>query len=113
MADGTINLQTERGENIVLVDAATGVDDGVWVDTSEFENGSIEVTIAATATVQIRGSNAITKPANNTHGTQIGTDITAAGMFAIEHCSRWTKGRVTAATGATSVLSMFRYGNKK
>lgn len=105
MANGTINATTKRAINVTLIDAAAATDDGTWIDTMDFAEGSIDVTISATATAQIRGSDAATKPADNTHGNQIGSDITSSGQYSIVNCPRWLKARVSAFTSGTVTVN--------
>jgi hypothetical protein len=109
MANGTINAVTRRASNITLIDAAVAIADGVWMDSMDFFQGSIDVTIVTTATVQVRGSDAPTIPANATHGNQVGSDITTSGQYSILNCPRWLKARVSAWTaGAVTVNTTLR-----
>ncbi|KKK53053.1 hypothetical protein LCGC14_3098630, partial [marine sediment metagenome] len=80
-----------------LLDAETGTTDGVWVDTGLFERASFHLEIGA-GTLQIRGSNNPTKPADNTHGFQIGADKTATAEIGTSILPRWVKARVTVDT---------------
>jgi hypothetical protein len=109
MANGTINATTKRATNVTLIDAAAGTADGVWIDAMDFAEGSLDVTISATATVQIRGSDAATTPADNTHGTQIGSDITSSSQASIVCCPRWLKARVSSfGSGTITVTATLR-----
>jgi hypothetical protein len=109
MANGTINAVTKRATNVTLIDAATALADGVWIDTMDFAEGSIDITISATATVQIRGSDAATQPADNTHGNQLGTDFTASGQASLVCAPRWLKARVSSfGSGTVTVNATLR-----
>ena len=91
-----------------LLDGLAAQDDGVWVDARAFQTQSIQVTGITTATIKICGSNAQTKPANNTHGAQIGSDITADSIVSVLHPVKWIKARISAHT--TGTISAFQYG---
>lgn len=109
MANGTINVETKRARNQTLLDAVASTSDGVWVDAMEFAEGSIDITISATATVQIRGSDAATKPADNTHGNQLGTDFTASAQASLVCAPRWLKARVSSfGSGTVTVNTTLR-----
>ncbi len=85
----------------LLLDGVTATGDGVWVDTKRFKVSSIHVFGITTATVQVRGSNARTKPANNVDAIQIGANITADGIVSIAYPLRWIKCKVSAYTSGT------------
>ncbi len=89
-----------------LIEGSAATDDGAWVDVRGFRHFSLDVSGITTATVQLRGSNATTKPANNTHGRQIGADITADGLVSAEIPVRWMKARVSAYTSGTVVAHL-------
>lgn len=109
MAHGDNIVRTEQMEAWTLIDAAVATADGVWIDSGDFPEGNLEVTIVTTATVQIRGSDAATKPANTAHGHQIGSDITATAGYSVNHLPRWLKARVSAWTaGAVTVTTTLR-----
>lgn len=110
MADGDNIVPNARlFTAYLLIDAAAGTDNGVWVDTSTLAEGAIQVVISGVATVQIRGSDAAVKPANNTDGYQIGSDITASGGFTLTQSSRWLKAKVsTFASGTVTVTATLR-----
>lgn len=74
---------------------------GVWVETKYMKQGSLQVDGITTATLQVRGSNALSRPADDTHGYQIGSNITANGLTAITTSCRWIKVQVTAWTEGT------------
>lgn len=109
MANGTINAVTKRATNVTLLDAVTTNDNGTWIDTMDFVDGSIDITISAAGTVQIRGSDAATKPADASHGNQVGSDFTASAQATIVSCPRWLKARVSAGnTGTITVNTTLR-----
>lgn len=90
---------TQQGQGFKLLDATAVITDGKWVDVRTLRPGSVEISGAFTGlTLKLCGSNAATPPADNTHGTQIGSDITAAGFVSIGMPIRWIKARVTAIT---------------
>lgn len=109
MADGTTNYQSEDTLHVLFIDAAVATDNGVWIDTRGYPDGSIDITIATTATVQVRGSDAAAVPAASAHGNQLGADITASGLYELTNSSRWLKVRVSSwNSGAVSVLATLR-----
>lgn len=109
MAAGDLNTRFAKGENHTLIDAAVAVDNGQWIESLEFTEGSISVIIATTATVQIRGTDQPTKPTNAEHGLQIGSDITSSQLYSISQLPRWIKARVSAWTaGQVDVYSTLR-----
>ena len=108
MAHGDLIVSNQRSSHIKLIDAAVGTTDGVWVDTIDYENGSIEITLTTSGTVQICGSNSPTRPLDSANGTQIGNDFTTQTLQCIDRLPRWLKARVTAVSGALSVLTVLR-----
>jgi hypothetical protein len=110
MADGDIIAPRHpQFTHVKLIDAAASTDNGVWIDTGQLDHGSIHIIIATTATVQIRGSDAATVPANATDGYQVGSDVTATGGFDISNLPRWLKAKVSAWTsGQVDVLATLR-----
>lgn len=93
----------------LLIDAVSATSDGVWIDTADFPDGSIEVTIATTATVQIRGSEAATQPAAATSGNQLGSDITATATFDLTNAPKWIKAKISSwGSGAVTVKVTLR-----
>lgn len=101
MANGTFfdaNPDFGHGE---LIDDAEATADGVWLDVGRYAKASIQIAGITTATVDIRGSNAEAKPADNTHGTIIGSAVTADTFASVDPLPRWIKARVTAWTSGT------------
>lgn len=108
MADGDV-IYAREFKQWKLIDAAAATDNGVWIDTAQFGDGDIEVTISGTATVQIRGSSAPTIPANASHVNQIGSDVTASGDYDMIRAPRWLKARVSAwSSGTVNVYVLLR-----
>lgn len=100
--DGTVRARFAGGENWTLIDDEDGAtNDGVWMDASDFWSGSVDVAISGTATVQIRGDDSVTRPANTAHGRQVGDDITSSGSYSLVYAPRWVKARVSAYTSGT------------
>ena len=78
---------------------------GSWMDGKEFPIGSLEVFGTFSATVQLRGSNALDQPDDAIDGAQIGSDITAAAVVAITVPCRWYKVKCSAwASGSVKAL---------
>jgi hypothetical protein len=100
--------KTPRFEHWNFLDAVTGVDVGDWIETAEFAEGSITITIAVTGTVHVCASDAETKPAAATNGNQVGADITATATYSCDHLPRWLKIRASAAGGQIDALGTFR-----
>lgn len=87
-------------------EAHGATDNGDWWDAKDLERIIAEVTIATTATVAFRGSNAVSEPAAATHGYEIATALTASGKFTLEgkDIPRWIKFYISAWTaGAVDV----------
>lgn len=109
MASGDLVVRHAQMEHWILIDAVTGTSDGVWIDTSVYPEGSIHVKIAGTATVQVRGSDDPTKPANSAHEVQVDSDITATDLLSILHLPRWLKARISAhSSGQVDVWAVLR-----
>ena len=109
MANGDSVYQSAETWHVKLQDAISATDNGVWIDTRGYPDGSIGVTIATTATIQIRGSDAPTIPANNTDGNQLGSDVTASTTLDLTDAPRWLKCKISAWTsGAVTVTATLR-----
>lgn len=100
MADGDFIYSLADVWRIRLIDAATAADNGVWVDSRIFNNASIHL-VPGTGTLQIRGSDEPTKPANTAHGYQLGTDATTEARLEIRSLPQWIKGRVSSHSSGT------------
>lgn len=101
----TIGTETPWAVNVQILPSVSAADDGTWFDTLNFDEGSIDVSIATTATVVVCGSNAAAVPANSAHGFQIGGDISATGAYIIVDCPRWLKTRVSAWTAGAVIVN--------
>jgi hypothetical protein len=117
MASGDTVLQYQNIWHVILLDAIAAADDGVWIDCSLWDAGSIHYVASGGSvglTVEIRGSNAPVKPANSVAGGLIGTSgqvFNAAGevLVSIDYTSRWIKARVVSYTaGTVSVYAILR-----
>lgn len=117
MASGDISYQTGGSKLVILLDAiaATGTDDGVWIDCADFETGCVTwAGGTGAAVVQVDVSNAVTKPANNTHGV---TEVTSAaatdGRVYFTSLPRWLKARISVlGTGTVTALALLRTSDK-
>lgn len=115
MASGDV-LEARKGATVVkLLDAVAAASDGVWIDTVEFRDGNLHFVPTGTVsfTAQVCGSSAAAKPANNTHGFQVGSDLVFASTtelgLDIVNLPRFLKVRIsTYATGTLSALGNFR-----
>ena len=113
MADGDKVFEHRHILHYKLIDAAVATDNGVWIDTADYPEGCVHVTIAGQATVQIFGSNAAAVPGASTDHAQLGSDIVASGMFPVANSKngapRWIKCKVSAWTsGAVSAFLVLR-----
>lgn len=90
--------QVIPNKNVLLIDTATGADNGQWVPYTPFSHASVELsgTAASGISVQICGSNAPIMPANTSAGSPIGSALTAMGMTTIDTPTRWIKAKVAA-----------------
>lgn len=86
--------------NLLSAIDATGT--GEWVQNIYTKAASLEISLEGTtpsATVKVYGSNAQEKPDKTIDGTQIGSDISTAGLTQISMPCRWIKAKVTAISG--------------
>lgn len=86
--------------------AITATSTGSWIDMGigkwAWNKATIEVAQGTwVATIQVRGSNAPTKPTDDTLGTQIGANITAPGFVGVDPLPRWLKVVVSGFTSGT------------
>lgn len=86
------------------------VDNGAWMDMGAYLNKVIQVlTLTAGGIVQIRVSNAPTKPLDTAHGLQLGSDIATGDIttpVVVNDRYRWMKARKSTGgvgTGQTKV----------
>lgn len=110
-ASGTItmvhcNIFGRVSVNAVLLNAAVSTSDGEWVDISGLRPITIHVSgITGAKTLQIRGSNAVTKPENTEHAIQIGSDISSDNIYSIDQPLKWLKVRVSNYSGSGAVTA--------
>lgn len=84
-----------------LLDDVGATSNGEWINVQGIHPYSIHVSGITTATVQIRISNKLTKPADTDHEIQAGSNITANGITEYTAPVRWIKARVSAWTAGT------------
>jgi hypothetical protein len=92
------------GRTIVRAQLLTNVaaiNDGEWIDVSGLNQLSLDIRGITSATVQLRGSNELTRPADNTHGNQLGADTTTDGFVIVSATVRWMKLRVSTYVSGT------------
>ena len=100
-----------RVEAQMLTDQ-TDATDGEWVDFIGIREFGIHVkTLSGSDAVEIRVSNEITKPADNTHGLRLGSTIRADRMIISEKPFRWVK--VRKIVGGGSATNAFLLGDWK
>jgi hypothetical protein len=93
-----------NGKGIVratLLGAVGAESNGEWINLEGMTPFSIDVSGITNATVQIRVSNAASKPADASHGVQIGSDITVDKINEYTIPARWIKARVSAWVSGT------------
>ena len=84
-----------------LLDGVTAQSDGSWVDVGSLRRMTIHIKGITSATCQIRGSCAPTKPDDTADEVQIGNDITSDTIYEITAKLRWVKVKVSAYTSGT------------
>ncbi len=104
-----INQKRVNGVSLLratLLDAIVATGNGEWIDISGLKAYNIHTSGITTATLQIRGSNDVSKPSDATHDIQLGSSITADGMKEFATPLKWIKVRVTvwAAGTITTVI---------
>lgn len=87
-----------------LVASAVATGNGEWINIEGLAPFSIHVSGITTATVQVRGSDKATIPANTAHEIQLGSDITADGLYEYTVPVRWIKAMVSAWTTGTIIV---------
>lgn len=100
MATGDVAHTSKFSKSWIMLDAETAVADGHWVDVSDYDELSLDVTMGV-GTLQVRGANQPVVPADTAVGRAIGADITASGMVQIAIRPRWIKVQVSADTSGT------------
>lgn len=105
MADGDVVQKIGSPEvrrHWLMIDDKVAVADGVWVDLSKFTKElELRFTGITTATLQVRGSSASTKPLDTDDQVQEGLDVIANGTVNIQHPPRWLKVKISAWTSGT------------
>lgn len=94
--------------NATLLNAVTATGDGEWMNIEGFHPLSFHVKGITTASVQIRGSNAPTKPANASDELQLGSTVTADALVSLDAPVKWIKAKVSAYTSGT--ISVYMLG---
>jgi len=94
-----------------LIDAETSTTDGEWFYCAGFESMSFHVDGVSGETLHICGSNNPTKPVNTVHGIQLGSDITADGLYVTVTPTVWIKARISV--GGAGTVSVFFLGVPK
>ena len=90
-----------------LIDAATGVGNGEWVDVQGLDPFSIQATGITTATIAFYGSNAATIPADASHVSDLDGAITTNDVVTWSGVQmKWFKARVFAHTTGTITVRL-------
>ena len=80
-----------------LLTNAAAVSNGEWIDISGMRIVTMDIRGITSATVEVDGSNAEARPADNTHGQKLnGTDITVDQVVVVTMPLRWLKVRVVS-----------------
>ena len=80
-----------------LLTNAAAVTNGEWIDVSGMRTVTLDIRGITSATVEVDGSNAEARPADNTHGQKLnGTDITVDQVVVVTMPLRWLKVRVVS-----------------
>lgn len=90
-----------RGIKATLLDAVATTSNGEWVEVYDCNPLSIEFRGISGDTVQLRGSNQPTRPANSSDGLQLGADITGNSMVVISFPVHWIKAKISAYGAGT------------
>ena len=92
-----------------MMTAQNAVNDGEWVDFAHMGIWSIHVeNISGGDVVQVRTSNALTKPADSKHGTRLGRNIVAERTVSSAlHRFRWVKVRKFSGTASSPDAYLF------
>lgn len=112
-ASYAITLTRLHGGDYYIGQTLTSVaatDNGKWFDTGGIHPFTIHIDGIGVATVQIRGSNKMTKPNDAVHGDLIGLDITADDIVSVVAPVRWIKTMVSSWTSGT--INAYFYGYK-
>ena len=100
------NLIMGPAGKLANVTPLSGISDGEWIEVKQYDKIALGIIASAAATVEIRGSMAVAKPANSYDGYLLysATDVpafTEAGeiVVGIKTPLRWLKVKVTANAG--------------
>jgi len=102
--NATVHLMT-------IISGETSTTNGVWFDTAGYEAMSFHVEGISGETVEVHGSNKPDKPSDADDEIQMGSDITADGIFAILTPLAWTK--VLINVGGAGTVSVYFLGVPK
>lgn len=92
-----------------LLTNQTDASDGEWVDVSKLFPFSITIKdVSDPDVLQVRVSSVIDQPADNTHGSPLGSNIRKGRTVATSHIFRWAK--VQKKTGGGSATNAFLWG---
>ena len=98
----SITLRGVKGcREYTLLDGVTSQTNGEWVDVSAWRRITVHIKGITSATCQIRGSCAPSKPADNVDEVQIGNDITSDTLYEITAKIKWLKVKVSSYTSGT------------
>ncbi len=108
--DPTGSIAAVSNALMLLIDTATGADNGQWMPFTPFSRMAMEVTGTATFSFQLCGSNSPSIPANSNHGSSLGSAVTSTGMTQLTYTPRWIKAHVTACTGGNLTVTLNAVG---
>lgn len=97
---GTVGVEDDF-LHVALMSAQAATNDGVWQDVRQYKDASIHMENFSDGTAEVRGSSALTIPANNVHATIIGSAVTGDKHLSITNLPAWVKVRKTVAGSDT------------
>lgn len=106
-----VNYKSSTGFSVVdaiLLNAVTATGNGEWINIEGFHPLSFQISGITTASVQFRGSNNPTKPADASDEFQLGSTVTADALVALDAPVKWLKAKVSAYTSGT--ISVYMVG---
>ena len=106
----SVKVYNRTFREATLVNAVAATQDGEWVDIYGVHPLSLDISGITTATLQVRISNDLVKPADTSHERQAGTDITADSTVTIDAPYRWLKIRISAWASGTITVRMVGLG---
>ena len=100
-------------QEAILLDAATAVTNGVWIDFRAAAVASNHVTGTGTFTLEHHVSNAIAKPSDATDGIVVSRTMHGSGLAPIVGPFRWVKVKLTEcdACSVTAIAWMSKQGD--